>query len=569
LPLVRRFRLYALFCAFAVLACELVCHPFTTMGVADDGPYILIAQRLAATGHIIYNGPTTPILGWQLYLAAAFIKLFGSSFTSVRLSTVLVAMATAFVLQRTLVRANINERNATFGTLAFVLSPMYLMLSATFMTDIQGMFAVILCLYGCLRAVQSATSRAAIGWLCFAVATNAICGTSRQIAWLGTLVMVPSTLWLLRRQRMVLLAGIAALLVGALFIFGCMLWFLKQPYNVHERLLVDSYPVGYIVADYFRTFLDGVFLLLPITILFAPALRRNTWRSIALSSAVLLCYLLLAFHARHANLSSVLEPTLQGQWVDPHGIFDNPGLHGAAPVLLNTGVRVLLTIASLAALFGVITTLSVRPTVNPQAAVSWQHLRVLLAPYTIAYLLILIPRATTSPGILDRYLLGILFVPLLCLLRWYQERLHPELPFATTLLIGTMALYGICVTHNSFALYRARVALAAQLRADGVPDTAVDHGWEYNMEVELQHAPYLNDPRIAMPAHAYIQVPDPTGCATFWHDRTPHINPLYGVSFDPNACAGPAPFAPVNYSRWLTFQPGTLYVVKYKDLSNP
>ena len=61
---VRRFRLPALFCAFAVLACELISHPFTTMGVADDGPYILIAQRLATTGHILYNGPTTPILGW-------------------------------------------------------------------------------------------------------------------------------------------------------------------------------------------------------------------------------------------------------------------------------------------------------------------------------------------------------------------------------------------------------------------------------------------------------------------------------------------------------------------------
>ena len=542
------------------------------MGVADDGPYILIAQRLATTGHILYNGPTTPILGWQLYLAAAFIKLFGFSFTTVRMTTLLVAMITAFVLQRTLVRANINERNATLATLALVLSPMYLLLSVTFMTDIQGMFAVVICLYGCLRALQSPTSQGAIGWLCFAIASNAVCGTSRQIAWLGTLVIVPSTLWLLRRQRVVLLAGTSALLVGVLFIFGCTLWFLKQPYNVHEHLLVDSYPVGYIVADYFRTFLDGVFLLLPITILFVPAIRRSTWRSIAVSSVVLLCYLLLALHARHVNIYSVLEPTLQGQWVDPHGIFDNPGLHGAAPIFLNTGVRVLLTIASLAALGGVITTLMANASADPietiPTTVSWQQLSVLLAPYTIAYLLILIPRATISPGILDRYLLGFLFVPLLYLLRCYQERLHPRLPFATTLLVGAMAIYGIAVTHNTFALYRARVALAAELHSNGVPDTAVDNGWEYNMEVELQHASYLNDPRITMPAHAYVPVPDHSDCATFWHDRTPHINPLYGVSFDPNACAGPAPFAPVNYSRWLASKPGTLYVVRYKAPSN-
>ena len=92
------------------------------MGICDDGPYILMARTLAATGHIVYNGWATPMLGWQLYLAAAFIKLFGYSFTTVRISTVLVAMALAFLLQRTFVRAGITERNATLGTLALRLS---------------------------------------------------------------------------------------------------------------------------------------------------------------------------------------------------------------------------------------------------------------------------------------------------------------------------------------------------------------------------------------------------------------------------------------------------------------
>ena len=124
MQLVRRFRIPALFCALAVLLCELVSRPFVNMGICDDGPYILIAQKLAATGHTFYNGNTTPFLGWQLYLGAAFIKLFGFSLTTVRMSTLLVAMALAFLLQRTLVRANISERNATIGTLALVLSPL-------------------------------------------------------------------------------------------------------------------------------------------------------------------------------------------------------------------------------------------------------------------------------------------------------------------------------------------------------------------------------------------------------------------------------------------------------------
>src|ERR1017187_4220937 len=129
------------------------------MGIDDDQPYILMAQKLAATGHIVYNGWEAAMLGWQLYLGAVFIKLFGFSLTTVRMSTLLVAMVLAFVLQRVMVRANVGERNATIGTLALVLSPLYLMVSVTFMTDIQGLFAIVLCLYGCLRALQAAAPR--------------------------------------------------------------------------------------------------------------------------------------------------------------------------------------------------------------------------------------------------------------------------------------------------------------------------------------------------------------------------------------------------------------------------
>jgi 4-amino-4-deoxy-L-arabinose transferase-like glycosyltransferase len=151
----------------ALLLCELISRPYANMGACDDAPYILMAQRLANTGHIVYDGWVSPMLGWQLYLGSAFIKLFGFSFTAVRMSTLLVSMAVAFVLERIFVRCGITERNAVLGTLALVLSPLYLMLSVTYMTDIFGLFAIVLCLYGCLRALESSKDGATIVWLCF------------------------------------------------------------------------------------------------------------------------------------------------------------------------------------------------------------------------------------------------------------------------------------------------------------------------------------------------------------------------------------------------------------------
>ena len=570
MQLVRRFQ-PALFCAFAVLACELISHPYVTMGVCDDGLYILMVRTLAATGHVVYNGWAAPMLTGQLYLAAAMVKLFGFSSTTIRVSTLLVSMALAFLLQRILVRTNITERNATIGTLAFVLSPIYLLMSFTFMTDIFGLFAIVVCIYGCLRALQASTSRAAIVWLCFAVAANAICGTSRQIAWLGILVMVPSTLWLLSAQRRVLIGGTAATLAGCIFIFACLQWLKHQPYMVPEHLLPNTFPLAHTLEQLVKTFLDVPFLLLPIVILFIPEIRKNHPRVNAAIVAVSLVYARLAIHRAYLPL---LEPT-QHDWVTVYGIFNGFVLKGTPPIFLNIRVQVLLTIACFGGILGLVASLRhlrrTPPASGSLTGTSWRQLGILLAPFIIVYSLLLVPRATTTDGIYDRYLLPLLVVALICLVRYYQDRIQPRIPLASVLLVAMTAIYGITVTHNTFSLYRARVRIASEIRAAGVPDTSVDNGWEYNLGVELQTADHINNPVVLIPAHAYAPTPPPPAgaCDMFWYDETPHMHPLYGVSFDPNACYGSAPFAPVHYSRWLAFAPGTLYVVRYIAPTRP
>lgn len=580
MQLVRRYRIPALLCALAVLVCELISRPCANMGISDDRPYILIAQKLAATGHIVFNGWSAAMLIWQLYLGAAFIKLFGFSFTTVRMSTLVVAVALAFFLQRTLVRAGINERNATIGTLALVLSPLYLMLSVTFMSDVHGLFAIVLCLYGCLRALQSSTARATIGWLCFAVATNALCGTSRQLAWLGVLVIVPSTLWLLRAQRRVLLTGAAATLAGVLFIMGGLLWLKHQPYTTPEQFQISNVPVAHLVNLFIHFFLDVPFLLLPLMVLFLPEVRKSSLRVISIVCAVILGYLLLAIYFSHPGgwLRHVLEPTL-GDWVTVYGGY-RPFLKGTPPIFLHTGMRIFLTAVAFGCLLGLLASLihsrGIASAKNSSPVASWKEVSVLLAPFTIAYALLLIYRAVTianagTPMILDRYALGLLVVAVILLVRYYQERIQLQLPIASVLLVGIMAIYGVVVTHNMFELYRARVSIAAELRAANVPDTSVDNGWEYNIDVELQQAQYINNRGIVLPAHAYVPTqPLPSGpCSLSLYDYTPHIHPIYGISFDPNACYGPTPFAPVHYSRWPGLTPGTLYVVNYTAPSKP
>ena len=568
MQLARRFRIPALFCALCVLVCELVSRPYAEMGICDDGSYILIAKTLATTGHIAYNGWASAMLGWQLYLGAAFIKLFGFSFSAVRMSTLLVSLATVVLLQRIFVRAGITERNAVLATLTLVLSPLYLLLSVTYMSDIFGLFAVVICLYGCLRALQAVTPNATILWLCFAVATNAFFGTARQIAWLGILVMLPSTLWLLRAQRRVLIAGSAATIVGALFIFACMQWLKHQLYSTPEHLIPETFPIlgTFWTATHFA--LELPLLLLPILLLFFLRIRKHGLRGVLAVSAVILGYLFLGFYPSRYQSQFWLEPT-DNDWVSAHTTFLFTQLHGANPILLPPWLRILLTVASLGGALSLIVSLmdSKPESATPSSArnLPWNQLGVLAAPFAITYSLLLIPRGT-GLALSDRYLLPLAVVAMICLARYFQDTVQPQLPLITTLLVGLMALYGVTSTHNVFAFYRARVVLADELHAAGVPDTSVDSGWEYNLNVELQHASHIVYPESLAPGNAFVPpVSSPIGIcpmAEFWRTFTPHIHAIYVISFDPDICGGPAPIEPAQYSRWPALTPGTLYVVR-------
>ena len=109
------------------------------------------------------------------------------------------------------------------------------MLSATFMNDITGLFGIVVCLYGCLRALQSSSDRTAIAWLCFAVPTNALFGTPARSPGSASLSCFPCPLAAAFPRR-VLIAGAATTLAGALFIFACMHWLNHQPYVVPDHL---------------------------------------------------------------------------------------------------------------------------------------------------------------------------------------------------------------------------------------------------------------------------------------------------------------------------------------------
>jgi hypothetical protein len=141
-------------------------------------------------------------------------------------------------------------------------------------------------------------------------------------------------------------------------------------------------------------------------------------------------------------------------------------LQGTPPIFLHTGIRVLLTVVSIGGLFGLISprlhTRPVLPVAVPSHGSSWKQLRIVLAPFAIAYALLLVPRATG--WLYDRYALAMLVIALLCLIRYYEERINLQLPLYGTFLIGIMVTYGVISTHNIY------VCALSRPRRDGCRD---------------------------------------------------------------------------------------------------
>ncbi|MEK7643932.1 MAG: glycosyltransferase family 39 protein, partial [Patescibacteria group bacterium] len=121
--------------------------PVGEFALNDDWVHTEIARHWADTGEfrmIPFAGPTFYL---PIIYGAALIKLFGFSFTILRLSTLAFSLATIIVFYFFLNKISDRPKLAFLGTLALWLNPIFYNLSFTFMTDIPALFFIIVSVY--------------------------------------------------------------------------------------------------------------------------------------------------------------------------------------------------------------------------------------------------------------------------------------------------------------------------------------------------------------------------------------------------------------------------------------
>ena len=555
-------------CALSVALCVWLIHPALEMGTNDDWSYIKTAQIFASIGHFVYNGWATAMLGWQITWGALFIKLFGFSFFAVRMSTLPLAMASAYLFYVILLRFGISVQNAVFGTLVFALSPLSLPLTTSFMTDIPSVFAILVCLYCCLRVLAARNDRSALLWLCLAAGSNVALGTVRQIVWLGVLVMVPSTVWLVRRRRNLVVAGFLLLVVGGIAIFLCLRWFAHQPYSLPEKLIpgtINGRAVGRSCFQMFRFALSILLFSFPILVAWLPAvknLRRGTWTRIC---AILLLYIpILALGQIRGVLDHLVPPWLDNL-VTQKGISQFPAALGNQPDVLLLWLRLVLGFAVIAVALVAIATFTSEPRKDstPAGDLAWQTAFILLLPFALANCALLLPRSLAF-NLFDRYLLPVMIPALILLLVAYEQRFGNRLPAVSYAVLALFTCFAVAGTHDEFVISRARLQAVHEVLAAGVPRTAVSGGIEYDGWTQIETQGYLNDPRLINPPGSYHApvyiIRDCRRRNSFFVDYTPAVVPEYVVVYTPMPCLEPSRFTPVPYQTWMAPSHRVIYI---------
>ena len=552
----------AMLCGLAVVVGVGLSLPISNASFNDDWSYAQTVKRLLETGKLTYNGWASASLIAQAYWGLLWVKAFGYSQMILRLSTLplaAIAISICYLLAR---RAGVRPRFAGFATLVVGLSPLYLPVASSFMTDAPGLFVILLSMYLLIRSIESAQTSAAIAWLVAGLLIGMIGGTGRQIVWVVPLLLGPYAAWL-RRDNLIFvlcaLIGWIAVCAGVLFTLR---WFAHQPYSIPEaplkyQLRVAMKSKAHFALDVLAIPLTAIWVIIPGL----WGLLRGWTAPRALLALLILMGPVLAIGI--ARPKEMVAPWM-GNTLSAKGVMGLAEMHAERPDAMRRPVRILVavvvfTIASI--LLADLLIWLARPLTAVRNTVKFllfpdrrQALLPAMVLFALVYCTLLLPRAASNM-VYDRYMLPLMPCLLFPLMLQAQKRGELKVPTLAWVLFGLFTVYGIAINEEVMALGRARESAANRLIAAGIPRTAIDGAFEYNFQTQIQTHGYVNDPRIKIPAHAWDKTVGPT------HS----VMPIYRLEFTPAPDTKKTAFGTVDYFSYLYPFHRRLFIDQFRD----
>jgi 4-amino-4-deoxy-L-arabinose transferase-like glycosyltransferase len=552
----------ALLCGLAVVAALGLINPISESPFNDDWSYSFTVKKLLETGHLTYNGWAAASMIAQAYWGLLWVKVFGFSYTVLRLSTLplaAIAISLCYLLGR---RVGLLPRFAVFAALTLGLCPLYLPVAGSFMTDVPGLFFIFLSMYLLARSIESPQTNPAIAWLIGGLFVGLIGGTDRQIVWVVPLAIAPYAAWI-RRDNLVFC--LVALLGSVLVLGGAtvsMWWFAHQPYSVPEISIATQMKSAVHKPAHFL--LNVLAIVLTLLWMILPAMWRigRDWTTSRALVALLILIgpvMVLVKTRPHFALAPWMGNTITNQ-----GVMGGAELRGLRPTALPMPVRIVIAVA----VFGVACVLiadllrwlsrpltAFRRTIafflNPDPPGALLPAMMLFAA---AYFILLLPRSVSDMAY-DRYVIPLMPCVLFPLLLAYQQRGDRKVPAGAWVLLSVYTVYAIAGAQDVMALGRARATAMNRLIAGGISRTQIDSSFELNYETQIQTQGYINNHRMLNPPGKYNRnLP-----------ATPSVNALYRLEFNPGPDTRPTPFGSIPYLTFLPPFHRQVYMDKFID----
>lgn len=461
----------------AATAIVLAVGPSGDFPLSDDWSYAYAVEGLCRDGELRMLPWTGASLIFQAAYGAALCVLFGPSFEILRASTILLAVSAICAFAMLLRDLRLPPAARALAIVTVGLSPLYINLSFTFMTDVPF---TALCLWAAFFYVRGLgdpeQSRALIAGAALATAALLVrqhgifvaAAASIACLWPGVGSAENSTTRPLPRRFVD--AVIAGALPAAAFIaFHVWLFaFRGAPAGV-ENKVSEAAGTGWVELGNlsFRALEYLGLLLVPVAIAQARMIAR-THRTPLIVSATLLGGCVLFLYLRDGELMFYLTNVLHDFGLGALTLRDT--LFLGKPPLLHLGIGFSIALTAIAtASAGVL-------------IASWTNAMPELrnAPkafIVFCFLLLAASSLLHAAFYFDRYLLPVLpFAAAAALIGLAPGRSAP----AAWIAAGLLGWWAVAGTHDSMEWNRARYAALSDLEEKGVSPREIDGGMEYN-----------------------------------------------------------------------------------------
>jgi len=456
-----------LIAAVAILVVALV-GPTGNFPLSDDWAYAFTTRSLCETGRIDLLPWTGASLVFQAAYGALLCKIFGLSFTVLRISTLLIAAAGVMGLRGLLAELGVRPAAAALALVVCGLSPLYVNLSFTFMSDVP--FTALAVWAGCFYARGLREQRA--GSLLWA---SVLCAAALLVRQHGIFLAAAAGLTALLDPRRSLGARLGAATVActapAVALGAYLVWlyaFHGAPPAVGNKLseIVHASPLGLANITFRAAEYLGL-LLIPLAAAALPSVARRARVAFVVALA-LLSTGVLVLYVREDAAMFYLTNVLYDLGLGALTLRDVLFLGLPAPEHIGVPLRIALTAAS---------------TISAAT---------LVAAFRLSY-----PSRTQPARMFTASAAVLLFLGSLLHAGFYFDRyLLPILPFVAAVLVTeksdlrvgavawglalALAWYAVAGTHDYMAWNRARFDMLSELESAGTDPRAIDGGVEYN-----------------------------------------------------------------------------------------